>query len=264
MILAQISDLHIMRPGEKLSGIVDTAAGLRKAVEKIGQLKPRPDVLLITGDLVESGRTEEYVHLRKLLAPLAMPTYIIPGNHDDRDVLRAVFADHAYLPRDGFLHYVIDALPVTLIALDTVVPKKPGGMLDEARMLWLAARLHETQAKPAIIMMHHPPFATGIRFMDAMGLNTGAAEFARLVARYPNVERILCGHLHRAIEARVGNALAMTCPATCHQIVLALGERGPEAFTLEPPGYRLHYWNGSQLVTHTAAIGDFPGPYSFA
>lgn len=263
MILAQVSDLHITRPGERLSGFVDTAAYLGKAVAQLGRLKPRPDALLITGDLVEGGRTEEYAHLRQLLAPLAMPIYVIPGNHDDRDRLRVAFADHAYLPREGFLHYVIDHLPVTLIALDTVIPKKPGGMLDEARLLWLAARLHETEGKPVMLMMHHPPFATGIGFMDRMGFKEGLADFTRLISRYTNIERILCGHLHRAIESRVGGTLAMTCPATCHQIALDLGPTAPEVFTLEPPSFRLHFWNGHQLVTHTVAIGDFPGPYRF-
>lgn len=263
MILAQISDLHIAPPGVKLSGVVDTADYLQKALRQIGRLKPVPDALLITGDLVDHGRAEEYRRLRELLSPLAMPVYVIPGNHDDRDALRAAFADHAYLPREGFLHYVIDALAVIIIALDTVVPTEAGGALDEARLTWLAARLQETQGKPTIIMMHHPPFPTGIGFMDSCGLLVGAAEFARLVARHANVERILCGHVHRAIEARIGASFAMTCPSTCHQIPLDLTDNGEEAFTLEPPGFRLHRWDGVRIVTHIAAIGDFPGPYPF-
>jgi hypothetical protein len=32
---------------------------------------------------------------------------------------------------------------------------------------------------------------------------------------------------------------------------------------MEPPGYQLHFWNGKQLVTHTAVLGDFAGPYPF-
>jgi 3',5'-cyclic AMP phosphodiesterase CpdA len=263
VILAQISDLHIGLPGVKLSGVVDTADYLRKAVRQIGRLAPTPDALLITGDLVDHGHAEEYRRLRELLSPLAMPVYVIPGNHDDRDALRRAFSDHGYLPHAGFLHYVIDTLPVIIIALDTVVPREAGGALDEARLLWLAARLHETQGRPTVIMMHHPPFDTGIGFMDSCGLLVGAAEFARLMAGNANVERILCGHVHRAIEARIGTSIAMTCPSTCHQIPLDLTDNGPEAFTLEPPGFRLHRWDGARIVTHTAAIGDFPGPYPF-
>jgi 3',5'-cyclic AMP phosphodiesterase CpdA len=263
MILAQITDLHVTRRGEKLSGLIDTAGYLKKAVARINKLDPQPDALLITGDMVNDGTEAEYEHLRELLAPIAVPIYVIPGNHDDRSALRAAFADHAYLPKEGFLQYVIDAFPVRIIALDTVNPGKGGGMLDKARLLWLEERLHETQGNPTLIMMHHPPFVTGIGFMDAIGLNEGGADFARLVSRFPNIERILCGHVHRAIDARVGSTVAMACPATCHQISLELRANGPEGFTLEPPGFRLHVWNGKQLVTHTAVIGDYPGPYGF-
>ncbi|MBA2690403.1 MAG: phosphodiesterase [Burkholderiales bacterium] len=262
MILLQISDLHIGLPGELLSGVVDTAAALARAVDQISRLTAQPDGLLISGDLVNRGSPEEYSHLRELLAPLTMPIYVVPGNHDDRDNLRAAFADQLWLPKQGYLHYTVDDFPVRIIALDTVVPGAPGGMLDQARLGWLAERLQETHGKPTLIMMHHPPFKTGIRFMDAMGLRHGNADFVRLVARYPNVERIVCGHVHRASEARVGNSLAMTCPATCHQVSLEFDE-AIGGFTLEPPGFRLHWWNGEELISHSAAIGDFPGPYRF-
>lgn len=264
MIIAQISDTHIGRPGEKIAAMVDTAACLTRAVAQIGRLDPPPDALLITGDLVNGGTADEYAHLRELLAPLALPTYVIPGNHDDRAALRFAFTDHSYLPGQGFLHYTIDDLPLYLIALDTLVVGADAGALDQTQLDWLAARLSRTQGRPTLIMMHHPPFDTGIGFMDAMGLRDGRAEFIRLVSTYPQVERILCGHVHRAIEARVGGTLAMTCPSTCHQIALDLSGHGPAAFTLEPPGFRLHWWNGRQLVSHTASIGVFSGPYEFA
>src|SRR5271154_5481502 len=103
MLFAQISDMHIKPPGELLYKRIDTAGFLERAVAHVNALDPRPDVVLATGDLVDSGTVEESVLLGQLLAPLAMPVHLIPGNHDARDALRAVFADHAYLPRDGFL-----------------------------------------------------------------------------------------------------------------------------------------------------------------
>lgn len=263
MILAQISDLHVCRRGEKLSGFVDTAEYLSKAIASLNSLRPRPDALLITGDMVNNGDAEEYRLLRELLAPFKAPIYVIPGNHDNREALRAAFTDHAYLPREGPVQYVIDAFPVRIIAIDTVSPGKDYGELDATRLEWLANRLHENREKPTLIMMHHPPFNTGIGFMDAIALHEGATQFAQLIAEHHNVERILCGHVHRAIEARIGSAVVMTCPATCHQIPLELRVNGPVGFTLEPPGFRLHLWNGKQLVTHTAPIGDFPGPFGF-
>src|SRR5215475_15847366 len=101
MLIAQISDMHVKAPGELLFGRIDTPAFLARAVAHIEALDPRPDVVLATGDLVEAGKPEEYAHLKRLLAPLSMPVYLIAGNHDARDALRDVFVDHAYLPRTG-------------------------------------------------------------------------------------------------------------------------------------------------------------------
>jgi Icc protein len=263
MILAQISDLHITQPGKRLSGRVDTAEFLARAVAQLNGLRPAPDAVLITGDLVDGGSPEDYAHLRTLLAPLQMPVYVIPGNHDERENLRHAFADQAYMPRSGFLHYAIEDHPVRILALDSNVPGSPHGTLDEAQLIWLAAKLGEEPVKPTLILVHHPPFSTGIAFMDSVRLFEGSEEFAAIVAQHPQVERVLCGHVHRAIETRWHGTLVMTAPATCHQIPLSLAPDAPEGFNLEPPGYRLHFWDGRQLVTHTASIGDYAGPFPF-
>src|SRR5438045_2215019 len=103
MIIAQISDTHIVAPGklfrcpvqgtapdaERVYREFDTAAYLAQAVVALNALVPRPDVAVITGDLVDNGDPEEYEHSRAVLRPLAMPFFVIPGNHDARDPLRA-------------------------------------------------------------------------------------------------------------------------------------------------------------------------------
>ena len=121
MVIAQITDTHIKPEGVLSYGRLDTTPYLRRAVEHLLSLTPRPDVVLATGDLVDAGLPEEYRRLRDLLAPLPMPVYLIPGNHDNRDALASVFTDHAYLPRGGrFMQYVVEGHPVRLIALDTL------------------------------------------------------------------------------------------------------------------------------------------------
>jgi len=42
----------------------------------------RPDVLLLTGDLVDHGAPDEYKLLRDLLDQVDIPTYLIPGELD--------------------------------------------------------------------------------------------------------------------------------------------------------------------------------------
>jgi Icc protein len=112
--------------------------------------------------------------------------------------------------------------------------------------------------------MHHPPFETGIKLMDDLGLLEGREAFAEVIAPYRNIERILCGHLHRTIVCRVGGTVASTCPGTAHQIELNLNNDAHDlSFNFEPPGYQLHWLGPQGLVTHHALIGEFPGPYSF-
>ncbi len=264
MLIAQITDTHIKPEGVLAYGRLDTAPYLARAVEHLLALRPRPDLVLATGDLVDGGRPDEYRRLHDLLAPLPMPVYLIPGNHDDRDALAAAFPDHAYLPRGGrFMQYAVEGYAVRLLALDTLVPGETGGLLCAERLGWLAARLEEAPMRPTVIFMHHPPFLTGIARMDAHGL-ANAGEFAEIVGRHRHVQRIVCGHLHRPIQALVGGTLATTAPSTAHQVALDL-EDEPLAFTMEPPACQLHVWSpDTGLVTHTSYIGQFDGPYLFA
>jgi 3',5'-cyclic-AMP phosphodiesterase len=264
MLLCQISDLHIKTPGALSYRVVDTAASLRNCVAHILGLRQRPDAVVVTGDLTDFGRPDEYAHLRELLAPLAMPVYLMPGNHDDRAALREAFPEHAYLRQtEPFIQYAVDAAPLRLLALDTTNPGESGGALDGARLAWLEARLDEARDRPVVILMHHPPFPTGIGHMDEIGL-ADPGRLAAIVGRHANVERVLCGHLHRPIQVRFAGTIASTCPSPAHQVLLDLAEDAQNAFTLEPPGYRLHLWDpGVGLISHTAFIGRFDGPYPF-
>jgi 3',5'-cyclic AMP phosphodiesterase CpdA len=264
MLVAQITDTHIMTPGKRLMGIVDTAAALERAVSALNKLDPLPDVTLLTGDLVESGGQEEYAHLRSLLAPLRMPVFAIPGNHDERERMREVFLRDGYLPARGYLHYVVEDYPVRIVGLDTLVPGEGGGTLCPERLGWLVDALAAAPDRPTIVLMHHPPFATGIGRMDRAGLSN-ISPFAEIIRGHPQVERIVCGHLHRAIESRFGGTIAGTAPSTAHQIALDLRPEARLCFTLEPPGYQLHLWReGMGVVTHTATIGEWPGPHPYS
>lgn len=257
MLLAQITDLHVTVPGSLLDSHFHTAQHLERAVEHLLALDPRPDAVVITGDLVDAGGAVEYARLVDLLAPLPMPVFVIPGNHDERENMRAAFAARAYLPETGFLCYEAEVGPVRLLALDTVIAGAPGGRLCSERLAWLEARLAEQPDRPTIVLQHHPPFATGIRQMDDMGLELdGRAGLAAIVGRHRQVERILCGHIHRAIVRRFAGTIASTCPSTAHQVELDLRERGRLAVIGEPPACALHVWTEGGLVSHLSFIGD--------
>ncbi len=266
MLIAQVSDLHVCAPGHRLGGAVDTNAMARACVRALQALRPAPDALLLSGDLVEAGGPAEYRHLIDLLAPIAWPIYPLAGNHDERASLRETLGLRMGPHRAamaGFLQYEASLGPLRLLALDTVVPLQPHGALCARRLQWLHERLDE-DARPVVIAMHHPPFATGIGHMDGMGLREGVVELEAMVAAHPQVQAVLCGHLHRSIQTRFGGTLASTCPSPAHQIALNLRSLAPDGYVMEPPGFQLHLWHGQRLVSHTQPIGDFGGTHPFA
>ena len=270
MIVVQLSDPHVVQQDALLKGRVDTNGLLAQAVRRVLQLRPLPDTVWITGDLVATGLSEEYDTLRALLSPLTMPLHLIPGNHDDRDLLRATFPDHGYLPREGrFLHYVVEADPgvesdpdfetdpVRMIGLDTVVPGEVGGEMCEERLAWLEARLAEAPGRRTVIFMHHPPFEVGLP-IDRYICRNGAA-LENLVSRHPNIQRIGIGHAHRSIQRVWGGTLACVCPSTAHQFLPEFEETETIRYGLEPPGFLVHHWrNRHPPVTHFIPSGEFP------
>ena len=261
MLIAQITDMHIVAPGQLTLGSIDTAAMLGRTVARLNALSPQPDVILITGDLTDTGEAAAYEHLRTLLAPLAVPFFVMPGNHDQRAALRTSFADHAYLPRTGpSLDYVVDDYPIRLVALDTLVHGQTAGALTPEQIRWLDDRLSAQPDTPTIVALHHPPFTVGIGFLDRMGL-AGAPALAGVICRHGQVQRVVCGHIHRNVTARFAGTVASIAPSTAHAVPLALGPTPePGGITYEPPGFHLHYWqDGIGLTTHTAHTA-FPDP----
>jgi 3',5'-cyclic-AMP phosphodiesterase len=264
-LIVQLSDLHIRAHGQLAYGRVDTAACLHQAVGAICRLPQAPDAVLITGDLVDYGRADEYEHLAQLLAPLTQPVYLLPGNHDSAPALRAAFPGHACLGTEGPVQYSLPLGPLQLIGLDTTVAKAPHGELHAQQLQWLEQALDAAAGRPVLLAMHHPPFRTLIGHMDRYGLLRGAEELEALVRRHPNVERIVCGHLHRAIEVRFGGTIASTSPSPAHQVVLDLAPDAPACWNREPGAFRLHAWDAQGgLVSHLAYVQQADGPYPFA
>ena len=102
--IIQISDPHIVPEGQLAYDRVDTAAALAEAVATVNRLLPQigpVDMAVVTGDLTDFGTPDEYRRFRRILEPLAIPYRAIPGNHDDREVMRAAFSDQGWMPSEG-------------------------------------------------------------------------------------------------------------------------------------------------------------------
>ena len=264
MLIAQVTDPHIKAEGRLAYKKVDTALNLSRCVQHLQNLVTPPDIILITGDLTDFGRPEEYKLLRKLLAPLDNPIYVIPGNHDERENFRKAFSDHDYLPKVGeFLHYVVEDYPLRMIGLDTTIPGQAGGEMCSSRLQWLDQQLANKADVPTLLFMHHPPIKTGIQHMDVQNC-ANAKALGELIEKHSQVFQILCGHVHRPIHTQWHGVTVTTAPSSSHYVALDLRSDAPADFNLEPPAVQLHQWNDDKsLNSHLSFIGEFDGPYPF-
>lgn len=250
MWIAHLSDLHLTATGHPLYGRVDTRAAWRLALQRLAALRRRPDLLLLTGDLADDGEFATYLDLKQALVALDMPFYLLPGNHDARAALARAFPESCAAWQDGVARF--DLPGGRLLLLDTAVPGEEWGRVDPAQL----DRLEACLAGPALLAMHHPPFAVGIPGMDRIACRGEIGRLGECLARSGGVEGLLCGHVHRHVATLFHGVPAQVAPAPAHQIAL---DADPLAYTLEPGGLLLHDWQpGRQLISHYLPIQPAP------
>ncbi len=247
-LLLQLSDPHI---GAEWAG-PDPEECLARAVEAVGALPQSPGALLVSGDLTNDGSASNYARLGELLAPLGLEPHVLPGNHDERRAMRAAFG----LPGSGAepASHVADLGPLRLVCLDSTIPGGEAGALDEGRLEWLAEVLAADPETPTVIAMHHPPLWTAMPAFEAIGLAASDREaLGALVARHPQVVRLVAGHVHRTIVAELAGRPVVTVPSTYLQ---AAADFGGDKIKMgaDPPGFAIHALRDGTLATHIQAL----------
>jgi len=247
-LLLQLSDPHIGADWGK----GDPAADLEAAIASVRRLPDPPDANLVSGDLANRGRDDQYAAARELLERLPGPVYVMAGNHDDRETLRR----HFELPGAGGepIQYAVDLGPLRVVVLDTTRPGEDAGELDHERLEWLQDALGEVPDRPTLLALHHPPLLTGIEPWDAMALTAEhRSGLARVLEQHPQVQLLTAGHLHRAITARFAGRPLLTVPSTHAQARLQF--EAPELeLTRQPPAYAIHAVVGDEIVSHLQPV----------
>lgn len=260
MLVAQITDVHI--GFERNNPDEPNMQRLRAVIDRLVAGPNRPDLLLMTGDLTESGDEESYRLLAEAVSHCPFPVHAMTGNHDLREPLLAAFPQTG--SADGFVQYVIAGQGLRLIVLDTLETGRHGGGFCEARAAWLAERLDEDREMPTLLAMHHPPFESGIAWLDGSEAEPWMTRFASVAGGRPNVRGIIAGHLHRTIHTVWNGYAASVCPSTAPAVALDLRPLdsglpdGRAMITGELPAYALHRWNGQRLVSHVETVDDVP------
>lgn len=256
MLIAQITDVHIgFAPDEDELNLQRLRAVVRRLIEGPN----RPDLLLMSGDLTEHGDLPSYRRLAEAVAPCPFPVWAMTGNHDDRGALSEAFPQTTI--EGGFVHYALELGAVRLLVLDTLEPGRHGGAFCEVRAAWLTDQLDAEPDRPTLIAMHHPPFESGLTWLDSDAREPWIARFAATIAGRPQVKAIVAGHLHRTIHTHWNGVPVTVCGSTAPAVGLDLSPLDPLApdgrsmIVAELPVYALHRWDGERLVSHFESVG---------
>ena len=259
ILVAQVTDLHIGFDRDNPHEL--NVRRLNLVIDHLNAMRPKPSLLLVTGDLVEwPDDTDAYRHMVALIGRWGGPVLWAIGNHDSREEFRAVLPD---VPADehGFIQYEIDHGGVRWIVLDTLDAGRHGGMICEARAAWLKKRLRERKDVPTVIILHHPPVDTGIDWMSALGCELWVRRFEEVVRPAKQVVGMVAGHVHRPIATTFAGKPLAVCSSTAPWLALDLEDIDPSHPDGRPlivgdaPAYALHYWNGQRLLTHFDVAG---------
>jgi len=215
-LLVQISDVHLTTTGTLPPG-VRPRDNLIRALEILQSSGLRPDVLLLTGDLANSGDAACYDDLRAIVAgtaPGADATIIyLPGNHDDRAAFRRHLLD---LDGDAPVHQTYWHQGLRIIALDSVVPGHDHGVLSEEALGYLRAELATPAPDGTILALHHPPIPSPIKPMAGIALrNPGDL---RAAIGGSDVRLVVAGHSHHESLGVLGTTPVWVSPATAYRL----------------------------------------------
>ncbi|MFI7425178.1 metallophosphoesterase [Nonomuraea sp. NPDC049684] len=201
--LIHLTDVHVVPEGP-LHGSADPVGALRAALAAVLASGTEVAAVVLSGDLADQGDLASYRLLEEAVgqAARALGAVVVTamGNHDERAAFRAGLAglNAAARPRaaDGPWDAVTMAGGLRLVALDTSVPGRHHGELDDDQLAWLADTLATPAPDGSVLVLHHPPIPSVLPLMDGIGLRE-PERLARVLAG-TDVRLVLAGHTHSA------------------------------------------------------------------
>jgi Icc protein len=261
-IVVQVSDLHLREGPDG----VGPAERMERALAQVSALQPYPDAVLVSGDVVDTPSRAAYEQARELLGALGLPVHVIPGNHDDRDMLRAHLGGGGYegerLGNRAPVNFALTCGGLRLVGCDTTQPGHDGGALGAEQLGWLDETLAHEPQTPTLLALHHPPVLTGVRVMDAIALALAdRAPLETMLEAHPQVQAITCGHVHTTMSTSFAGRPLLICPSTNSTVRLDLRPREDLQFTEsdQPPGFAVHTLVDGRLVSHVQEVGRGAG-----
>ena len=244
--VAHVSDTHF---GNNPEAVPRAAAVL----DHLLSLSPQPDVLVVTGDVADHGRDEEYVEARDLLARWAGPIIVGTGNHDARDPFARVLLGR---DADGPLDQALEVKGFRFLMLDSLVSAVDGlridhGVLTPATLVWLDDQLAASDL-PTFVCFHHSPVTVNISLMDDIQLRDPDA-LEQVLARHPHVVAVLVGHNHTACTTTFAELPVLIAGGVVSTVTLD-AEPQSELWYEAPPTFAFHVVDAGRLTTHWRSL----------
>lgn len=214
--VAHLSDPHLLADGVRQYGVVDTEAGLLRALDRLRQVTPAPQALVFTGDLADRAEPAAYARLRALVDPVAADLGAVVvwamGNHDERAAYsRELFGAASEEPQDR----VYDVAGLRIVALDTSVPGYHHGDLTEGQLAWLGDVLATPAPHGTLLAMHHPPIPLPmLRAAEIIELLD--QQLLAAVVEGSDVRAVLGGHYHLTSWSTFAGVPVSVASASCY------------------------------------------------
>ncbi|WP_166137249.1 phosphodiesterase [Nocardioides ochotonae] len=267
--VAHLSDPHLLTEGLHQYGVIDTEAGLSRALEHLRRLDPVPQALVFTGDLADRGDPAAYARLRELVEPVAADlvgpggrgaeVVWVMGNHDERAAYsHGLYDAESTAPQDR----VHDVAGLRVVALDTSVPGYHHGDLTEEQLDWLAEVLATPAEHGTLLALHHPPIPVPMIEAAAIIELADQHRLAEVIAG-TDVRGILGGHLHFTTFSTFAGVPVSVASASCYTLDPApvgrfiSGIDGNQAFTM------VHVY-ADRLVQSVVPLADAPEVTGYA
>ena len=216
MLVAHISDTHIMAPKEPNERSLERINFFQRCVDDINSLGTIPDVVIHTGDLTDNGLPREYIVAKDILKSLNVPFFLTPGNRDGSMSMMDSCAEDLNISKNhDSMVYAVNEFSIRLISVDTSSTRGPKGDLSTKKLQKLKNLLNDYRDQPTLLFMHHPPFgiSLGERSYFEYDQPDSIRKFCNLIQNYKQVIGIFCGHIHRTYNTTLGNIEANVMPS---------------------------------------------------
>jgi 3',5'-cyclic-AMP phosphodiesterase len=247
-----ISDLHLVQPGQKLWGL-DPRQRFAQCLADIARHHGDASFCVIAGDLSDKAAAESYADLKSMIGRFPMKTFLMIGNHDDRNCFKRVFGEE-HCDSQGFVQSAHAVGGYQFLFLDTFKGgDTSAGIYCEGRSRWLAGQLEAARGRKVFLFMHHPPFNIGHNLMDLIKLEQAEA-FYNIIKGH-HVRHLFFGHAHRPISGTWRGIPFAAPPSINHQLPLVEGSV-PTVYSDEPAMYAVVLAEEDRTIVHMDAFLD--------